>query len=98
MKGTIVIFRILKHTSLKQTNQFCKKFYGQNTSTQKGKYKYRRKGILDETPHIKLIRGVIIMPKKYMNTIIKFLRGYNAEVYIRNIILTAQDKRLLSKK
>lgn len=97
MEGTIIIFRVLKYTSLKRTNQFCKKFYGQNTSTHKGKYQYRRKGLLDEMPNIKLIRGVIIIPKKYTNRIIKFLQEYNAEIHARTIILTAQDRKSLSK-
>jgi len=98
MEGNIIIFRILRNTSLKRTNQFCKKFYGQNTSTNKGKYKYRRKGFLDEIPHIRLIRGVIIVSEKYTKRIVSFLREYNAEIYDRRIVLTFQDKRLLSKR
>lgn len=95
MKGIIIIFRVLRYTSLRQTNQFCKKFYGQNTSTNKGRYRYRRKGFLDEVPHIRLIRGVIIISKEYAKRVIKFLQGYHAEIYVKEIDLTAKEKKRL---
>ena len=76
---------------------FAKKFYGQETSSNKGRYKYRRKGFLDDIPHIKLIRGVIIVFKKDANKVIKFLKSYDTDIYIRNLELTPEDFRILQK-
>lgn len=97
MEGNIIIFRILKNAGHTKTNNFCKKFYGQDTSCQKGKYKYRRQGLLDEIPHRKLIRGVLIIKKKDTPKIVKFLKEYGAEFHTRNITLTASDKQKLKE-
>jgi len=97
MVGKIIIFRILKNTDHNTVNLFCKKFYGQNTSSHKGKYRYRLKGFLDDIPHIKLIRGVIIVLEKDASRVIKFLRGFNAEIHIRSVELTMEDEKILKK-
>ena len=76
---------------------FAKKFYGQETSSNNGRYKYRRKGFLDNIPHIKLIRGVVIVSKKDANKVINFLNGYNTDIHIRNVELTSEDIKNLQK-
>lgn len=95
MNGIIIVFRILKHVGQKRANDFCKKFYGQETSCQRGKYKYRRKGILDDIPHRKLIRGVIVFKKDDAKKAISFLKSYNAEMHIRKAELTKDDEKIL---
>jgi len=96
MMGKLVAFRVFKYAGQKGADQFCKKFYGQDTST-KGK-RYRRKGLLDEIPHVKLIRGVIIVSTRDVKEVTKFLREFNAEVHVRNIVLTPQDRKTLQVK
>lgn len=97
MIGDILVFRFPKKTNQKSLNQFCKKFYGQNTSSGGGKYHYRRKGLLDVIPHIKLIRGVIIVSKENTDKVVQFLREYNAEFYVRDVILLPGDEVILNK-
>lgn len=97
MNGNIIVFRFKGKTEQKSINQFCKKFYGQNTSSHGGKYQYRRQGLLDNIPHIKLIGGVIIVTKDFAEKVIEFLKEYNAEFYIRDVILLDEDKVILSK-
>jgi hypothetical protein len=46
-------------------------------------------------PHRKLIRGVLIIPSEYSDEVVDFLHMYNAEVYIRNVVLTSDDIRIL---
>jgi len=95
MIGSIIVFRFKEKTEQKSINQFCKKFYGQNTSSHGGKYRYRRQGLLDNIPHIKLIGGVIIVAKNSAGKLIDFLREYNAEFYIRDVILLHDDVVIL---
>ena len=95
MEGIIIVFRLPKGSKLNKINQFCKKFYGQDSTSWKGKYHYHRRGLLDDIPHKKLIRGVIIIEEKYLYTVKKFLEEYNATVFIRKIILTEDDEREL---
>jgi len=97
MKGTIIVFRFKEKTEQKSINQFCKKFYGQNTSSHGGKYQYRRHGLLDNIPHIKLIGGVILVEKDFAEKVIDFLKEYNAEFYIREVILLYEDEVILGK-
>ena len=89
------MFRLLKRTNHNIVNQFCKRFYGQKTSSHKGKYRYRIRGLLDDIPYVKLIRGVIIIHENNAKKIVRFLKKYNAEIYIRDIILTHKDEKSL---
>jgi len=95
MKHDIIIFRLPPNTDQRQLNRFCKMFYGQDTSSHKGKYCYRRKGLLDSIPHRKLIRGVIIVPKEHTKRVVQFLKEFDAEVYIGEITLTPDDEKFL---
>ena len=75
-----------------------KKLYGQKTSSHKGKYHYRRKGLLDEIPAHRLIRGVIIVREEDSEQVISFLEGYDTEVNIRRVELTPEDLAVLDVK
>ena len=97
MNGNIIVFRFKEKTEQKFINQFCKKFYGQNTSSHGGKYQYRRHGLLDNIPHIKLIGGVILVKKDFAEKVVDFLKEYNAEFYIREVILLYEDEDILGK-
>lgn len=97
MIGKIIVFTIFKNNNRKNIDQFCKKFYGQETSSHGGKYHYRRKGLLDGIPHIKLIRGVIIVSKENIDRVVQFLKEYNAEFYVRDVILLPDDEVILNK-
>jgi hypothetical protein len=57
--------------------------------------KYRRRGLLDEIPHRKLIRGVIVVSTKDANEVIKFLQKFNAELHVRDVVLTPEDRKVL---
>jgi len=97
MKGKLIAFIVHSNGNRTKSSMFAKKFYGQETSSNNGRYRYRRKGFLDDIPHIKLIRGVIIVFKKDVNKVIEFLKDYNTDIYIRNVELTLEDFRTLQK-
>ncbi len=44
-----------------RASELVKRLVGQRTSSHGGKYVVRRKGLLDEVPHVRLIRGVILL-------------------------------------
>jgi hypothetical protein len=96
MIGKLIAFRLLKQAGQRRTNQFCKKFYGQDTST--GGRKYRRVGLMDGIPYKKLIRGVIIMSVEDAPEVIGFLKEFNAEFHVRDVMLTQSDKEALRRK
>jgi len=95
MNGSIIIFKLPPQRRNVELSKFCQKFYGQNTSSEKGKYRYRRRGLLDELPYRKLLRGVIIVKEEHLKTVLDFLDNYDAEVHVREVRLTKEDEEIL---
>ena len=91
MNGTIILFRMPPKTPTRLVNQFCKKFYGQDTSSHHGKYRYHRNGLLDDIPHQRLIRQVIIVRTEDSDKVVRFLKENKAKIYVRVVILTKDD-------
>ena len=59
-----------------------------------GKYRYTRKGLLDEIPHVQLIRGVFIIRDEDYERLCTVLEEY-AVVHARRGVLTEEDQRQL---
>ena len=97
MEACILVFRLPEKMKNSELGKFVKRFYGQETSTQSGKYRYRRKGLLDSIPHRKLLRGVIIIRKSDLENVMKFLIGWNAVVDQRIIEPTEEDLKVLQE-
>ncbi len=74
--------------------RFFRQLYGWRDKSQFGKYEYDREGLLTNIPHIKLMRGVIIVREQDKKKIIDFLKG-KAEVITRQVVLTAADRKKL---
>ena len=94
-RGAILIFRIYDGTNQRVANTFTQKLYGQNTRTHHGKYTYHKRGLLEEIPHIRLIRGVIIVRRQDAPRLEAFLKGYGAEYHARTIELEPSDQKKL---
>ncbi|MCL4451326.1 MAG: hypothetical protein M1327_01700 [Candidatus Thermoplasmatota archaeon] len=73
------------------------KFYGQDSTSWKRKYSYHRHGFLEDIPHRKLLRGVIILRNEDTEMVIEFLKKYNLKMYVREIKLTPDDEEVLAK-
>lgn len=92
-EGVIIAFRNKPKTEPKDMKRFCNRFYGYKDHSQKGKYIYERKGILDEIPNILInpIRSVIIVKKKDAEKIIEFLKEFDAEIFFKEIKLQKEE-------
>lgn len=95
MEVVILVFHLPPGMNNTELGKFVKKFYGQETSTRNGKYRYRRKGLLDSIPHRKLLRGVIIIRKSDLDNIMKLLIQWNAVVDQRIIEPNEEDLKIL---
>lgn len=95
MKGILIAYRLRTPHDPNVASALVKRLYGQNTSSQGGKYRYRRKGLLDEISSVRLIRGVIIVEKKNKKKILELLNEFDAEVYVREVILIGKDLKAL---
>ena len=95
MYGTLIVFRLKPPQDPNKASFLVKKLYGQKTSSHRGKYHYRRKGLLDEIPAHRLIRGVIIVREEDKDKILSFLDGYETEVFVRRVELIDDDLKVL---
>ena len=97
MYGKLIAYHLKKGVPNRVYTRFLKKFFGQETSSHGGKYKYRRQGLLDGIPYVKLIRGVLIVLKKDADLIIDFFQDFDIEYHVRKVELTADDLKILRK-
>jgi hypothetical protein len=103
MYGKLVAFRVYKNNIKSDKgktvlNRFVQKFYGQDTSSHGGKYRHHRRGLLEDIAYIRLVRSVIIVKESDLGQVLGFLAEYNAEVYVRDIVLTLEDEKILNKE
>ena len=96
MNGYLIVFKLPPKKKNVEVSKFCQKFYGQDSSSWGGKYRYHRPGLLNNIPHRKLLRGVIVINKKDLETVLEFLKGYDAQVHVREVKLTEKDENSLS--
>ncbi len=89
-EGVLLAFRLARYDR-DRASDLVKKLYGQRTSSHGGTYVYRRKGLLDEIPHVRLIRGVVIVRMEDAGRVARLLQAYDAEVHRRRIELTEDD-------
>lgn len=77
MKAKLITYLMSKQP-ISVKNQLRKELIGHNDTSHKGKYKYRRKGLLDKIPHLKPSKNTIIAPLNESRQIIKLLNRHNA--------------------
>jgi len=93
----VVVSSVYGKIGQRKTDDFVKKFYGQTTTSHRGKYRYRRRGLLDEIPHIKLGRGVIIIRPIDLDRVTRFLDEWEADYTTRDILLNPPDQQILTQ-
>ena len=94
----VVVSSVYGKIGQRKTDDFVKKFYGQATTSHRGKYRYRRRGLLDDVPHIKLGRGVIIIRPIDLDRVTRFLDEWEVDYTTRDIVLNPADQKVLTQK
>lgn len=95
MEGILIVFTLKTGQNKTKSSAFAKTLYGQDTSSHHGKYNYRRHGFLDDIPHRRLIRGVIIVQTIHHKLISEFLEQHSAHFHSRVVKLTKEDCKVL---
>lgn len=98
MYGNIIIFRLKTPHDPDTASELVKKLYGQKTSSHNGKYHYWRRGLLDQIPAHRLIRGVIIVREEDEEKVMRFLKRFKPEVFVRRVELIPEDVTTLGLK
>ena len=94
MDGVLLAFRLARYDR-DRASALVKRLYGQATSSHGGRYTYRRKGLLDEVPAVRLIRGVVIVRSGDAPRVVALLEELGAEVHERAVRLTEEDRTAL---
>lgn len=97
MKGSIITFRLPPGTENRVMLKFVRGLYGQDSESWHGRYKFHRHGILEEVPHRKFIKGVIIVRAADVPVVRKYLDTYGAQCYVASVMLTPEDEKVLRR-
>ncbi len=97
MEVCILVFHLPKKMNNTDLGKFMKKFYGQDSTSWKGKYTYHRHGLLENIPHRKLLRGVLILRNEDAPKVLEFLGQYSLTLHVREIKLTPDDEKTLGE-
>jgi|GEM_PF-883659 len=95
MDGILLVFTLPAGTPLDVHRRFRKRIYGEETSSFGGRYRYRRKGLLDEIPHVKLYTGVVILKKEDVGRVVAAVRDNGGGCVKREVRLIRDDLRVL---
>jgi len=95
MIGKIICYTLGSEPTPAQRNRFRKMFLGYLDHSCGGRYRYVRKGLLSDIPHVKLVRSVFIVRKEDSKKVVDFLEKNGATVHVRDVILTPGDKKVL---
>ena len=90
MKATLFCYTLGKLDPAKRT-EFKRELFGYKDYSNRGKYRYKRKGLLDKIQHIKPIRSVIIIMKKDEKKLNELLDKYDAHYSTYLVELTKKD-------
>ena len=93
--GLIICHTLGSEATAVKRNRFRKDFLGYIDHSNHGRFTYKRKGILDEIPHIKLIRSVVIIREEDRGKVVQCLERYGVKYYIRRVELTSEDGYVL---
>lgn len=89
MKAKLICYTLGKISSTLR-NRFKRDLSGYKDYSNKCKYNYARKGMLDKIPHHKPIRSVIIIKNQHKKQIEEFLKQYKAKYSIFDIEIEEQ--------
>lgn len=92
VKGILIAYAT-RGASKTASARVAQKLYGQDTKSRG--YTVRRKGLLDDVPHIRLIRGVVVLRPEDAKAVRNLLDELGCEVHERRIELTDDDQKHL---
>lgn len=86
MKAKLISYNLSNLSNYKKV-LVSRILHGYTDNSNNGAYRYERKGILNEIPHHKLNRGVIIIKKEDEKRFISVLNKYNVECQTFEIVI-----------
>ncbi|EQD43333.1 hypothetical protein B1B_13871 [mine drainage metagenome] len=95
-EDAVLIAYRLGSSDPKKASRFVQSIFGAPTSTE-GR-RYHRKGLMDEVPHWRVIRGVVLVRPSDRARVVRELRQWTSEVHWWTIRLRRTERRRLQVK
>lgn len=96
MDGTLLVFFLPPRSPLGAHRTFRRAIYGEETSSWSGRYRYRRRGLLDDLPHVLLYTGVVLVREEDGERLRRTIQRSGGTVIRRTVRLTSADARALA--
>lgn len=100
-KAILITFSVetRKFDSMSERNKFYNNLYGwkQIVKKQEKRYIYRREGLLDEIPHIKIDQSIFVIAKKHMERMKRFLDDWEDKIKwdMFDVLLNEEQEEML---
>ena len=82
----LVCYRLGNISPVKRTN-LHRELYGYTDNSNYGKYRYHRKGLLENIKHKKVLDCAIITDERNSKSLIKILRKYKAKISVFEVFV-----------
>jgi hypothetical protein len=86
MSVAIIVY---KQPNKSKSVQLSRALHGYTDHSNHGDYSYKRSGLLDQIPYVKIFNGVFLLKKKDVNKFIQLLEKYDVMYYVGNINKTS---------
>lgn len=90
MKATLIVHD-LSELDHYQKVLFNRAIYGYTDNSNNNAYQYKRKGILSQIPHLRLLKGALVIKKEDMDKIKPVLKKYKVKYRVYNISIKKSD-------
>jgi len=102
-KAVLITFTVKtsRFNSNSERNKFYKELYGwkQIVKKEEKRYTYRRDGLLDEIPNIRVDRSMFIIMKRHMEIMRKFLEEWEGKIKwnMFDVLLDKEREKMLRR-
>jgi hypothetical protein len=102
-KAVLITFTVntSKFESMSERNKFYKELYGwrQVVKKQEKRYIYRRDGLLDEMPHIRVDKSIFIIMREHMEKMRRFLDEWDDKIkWDKFDVLLDEERRKMLRR
>ncbi len=86
MKASLIV-NYLSDLDHYQKVLFNREIYGYTDNSNNNAYQYKRKGILSQMPHLRLLKGAFVVKKKDIGKIKPILKKYKVKYEVYDILI-----------
>jgi hypothetical protein len=97
VRGILLVFHLPEGSPPAHHRRFRRRLYGEETSSWAGRYRYRRRGLLDAIPHVLLYWGSVIVGEEDARRLVREIRREGGVLEARRVELTTKDTRRIGR-